>query len=87
MVSDKPYMPHLSLLYADIEEAARKQLAEEEGARLLGVGSSPEEGGPGSTGLPATTFMVDAIEVWYTPTEDKSLKSWAKVHEVRLQGQ
>jgi hypothetical protein len=69
------YMPHLSLVYSDIDPAKRLELMEEEQHRLFGDGSEK---------LEETAFVVDAIQVWYTPGEDKSLESWHCVAEFPL---
>ena len=69
------YMPHLSLLYSDVDPATRLELMEEEQHRLFGDGSEK---------LEETAFMVDAIQVWYTPGEDKSLESWHCVAQYPL---
>lgn len=72
---DSIYMPHLSLLYSDVDPTTRLDVMEEEQHRLFGDG--PEK-------LEETAFMVDAIQVWYTPGEDKSLESWHCVAEFPL---
>lgn len=74
-----PYMPHLSLLYSDMEAATRQAVAAEEVARLWGDKAGYE------TLLPDPGFEATTISVWYTPTEDISLASWRKVAEFELQ--
>ena len=78
-VEPAPYMPHLSLLYSDIDIDQRKQIAEEEQQLLFGVHAetalSENERG----------FVADCITVWYTPVEDKTLESWQVLAAYPLQ--
>jgi hypothetical protein len=74
------YMPHVSLLYADLEPEAVHQSQQAAVQRLYGEGSNY------STLLTDTGFTADAITVWYTPAEDKSLSSWKQIAEFPLQG-
>lgn len=76
-----PYMPHLSLLYSDADEATRARVAEDEVARLYGEGSGYD------TLLVETGYTVESLQVWYTPTDDRSLASWCMVGEFELTGQ
>ena len=73
------YMPHLSLLYSDVDQARRGDVAAAAQARLF-----PTGGGAGT--LPEAEFCADAVEVWYTPVEDKTLESWCRVAEFPLTG-
>lgn len=74
------YMPHVSLLYADLSPEATHQSQQAAVQRLYGEGSDY------STLLTDAGFTADAITVWYTPPEDKSLASWTKLAELQLQG-
>ncbi len=51
----------------------------QEVARLYGEGSDY-----GSL-LLQQGFTAERLSVWYTPVEDRSLRSWAKVAEFELQ--
>ena len=48
--------------------------------RLYGEGSGYD------TLLIETGFTVDSIAVYYTPIEDKELKSWVKIADIPLSG-
>ncbi|GFR44091.1 hypothetical protein Agub_g5253 [Astrephomene gubernaculifera] len=74
-----PYMPHLSLLYSDMDQGERQRVVEYETSRLYG--DSP------ATRLLESGFDVGSLQVWSTPLDDSSLKSWRLVGEVRLVGQ
>lgn len=76
--SGDAYMPHLSLLYADLgpEAALKAQAAAVQ--RLYGEGSDY------STLLTDTGFTAKALSVWYTPAEDRSLGSWKQVADLPL---
>lgn len=73
----RTYMPHLSLLYSDIEEKERWRIAEEYGKILL---LQKEEG------VLNQGFVVDRLSVWETPAEDKTLKSWKMIEEIPFNG-
>ncbi|KXZ43694.1 hypothetical protein GPECTOR_83g306 [Gonium pectorale] len=75
-----PYMPHLSLLYSDIDEAERDKVVKYERDRLYGESSGYD------TLLVENGYEVGSFAIWYTPTEDKSLKSWCLVDEIELSG-
>jgi len=64
---DAPYMPHVSLLYAHIEEDRRQELVQRLHSRLLLSSESP---------LTEDGFIADELHVWYTEEADKSLESW-----------
>ncbi|KAL8103511.1 cyclic phosphodiesterase-like isoform X1 [Apium graveolens] len=68
--SSTPYMPHLSLLYADLTEEEKKRAQEKASALDKGIGS--------------LTFQITRLALYKTDTEDKSLKSWEKVAECEL---
>lgn len=70
------YMPHLSLIYSDVEQETRQRIASEIQVRLFS-----------ESGLPELTAYVDSIEVWYTPAEDKSLKEWEMLGRYPLSGE
>jgi hypothetical protein len=73
------YMPHVSLLYADLGPEVVHQSQQAAVQRLYGEGTDY------STLLTDTGYAADAITVWYTPVEDKSLASWKQVAELQLQ--
>eukprot|EP00195_Chlamydomonas_chlamydogama_P007635 CAMPEP_0202912074 /NCGR_PEP_ID=MMETSP1392-20130828/56776_1 /ASSEMBLY_ACC=CAM_ASM_000868 /TAXON_ID=225041 /ORGANISM="Chlamydomonas chlamydogama, Strain SAG 11-48b" /LENGTH=194 /DNA_ID=CAMNT_0049602859 /DNA_START=247 /DNA_END=831 /DNA_ORIENTATION=+ len=73
-----PYMPHLSLLYSDIDDAQKKEVVQASFKRLYGEGSGYD------TLLVQNGYEVSSVSVWYTPTEDKSTKSWCRVAEIPL---
>jgi hypothetical protein len=72
------YMPHLSLLYADVDDAARSASQQAAVQRLYGEGSDYE------TLLTDNGFTAEAISLWYTPVEDRTLASWKQVAECQL---
>eukprot|EP00775_Hariotina_reticulata_P008216 gene8216-8408_t len=72
------YMPHLSLLYADLSDEAKAESMRQALQRLYGDGSSY------NTLLMDNGFNAAAISLWYTPVEDKSLASWVQVAEFAL---
>lgn len=72
------YMPHLSLLYAQIEPEAIHQAQQAAVQRLYGEGSDY------STLLTEPGFDVEAVSVWLTPEEDRSLASWEQIAEYQL---
>ncbi|KAG1676743.1 hypothetical protein FOA52_005032 [Chlamydomonas sp. UWO 241] len=76
----QPYMPHCSLLYSDMPQGERDAVVATSHQRLYGEGSTY------NTLLTETGFTVDTIELWYTPGEDTSCASWAKVAEFPLAG-
>lgn len=73
------YMPHLSLLYADIGAEERERVAAEEQQRLFG-GEQPLLAGE------ELGFDVTSLTVWETEESDKSLASWRKLAEYELTG-
>ena len=73
------YMPHLSLLYSDIDISTRNALVEEEQSRLFNNKES-------FLGTEGSGFCADSIAVWYTPGEDKTLESWRVVAVYPLTG-
>lgn len=70
-----PYMPHLSLLYADLSEQEKDEAVKGSIARLFG---------PGSSKLDAPGFTTQAVALWYTPTEDKTLESWCRIADFEI---
>nr|GMD87774.1 cyclic phosphodiesterase-like [Ipomoea batatas] len=64
------YMPHLSLLYADITDEEKKRAQEKAYALDESIGS--------------LRFPITRLLLYKTDTEDKSLKSWEKVDEYNL---
>ncbi|GLC45448.1 hypothetical protein PLESTM_001735800 [Pleodorina starrii] len=73
-----PYMPHLSLLYADLADEEKAKVVEQETARLYGESSGYD------TLLVETGYEVGSLALWYTPTEDTSTQSWCLVEEYPL---
>lgn len=67
------YMPHLSLVYADIPEDQRRKMASTIHGKLFA--------GPGGV---RDGFVADTIAVMRTPADDRTLSSWKMVGEVRL---
>ncbi|GIL83708.1 hypothetical protein Vretimale_10495 [Volvox reticuliferus] len=70
-----PYMPHLSLLYADLVDAEKAKIVEYETARLYGESSGYD------TLLVETGYEVGSLALWYTPTDDHTTQSWCLVEE------
>ncbi|WOL11146.1 cyclic phosphodiesterase-like [Canna indica] len=71
--SSTPYMPHLSLLYADISDEDKeraRQRVEELDKEILGL-----------------SFQVSTLALYKTDTEDKSLESWEQVETYHLSGE
>ncbi|CAH9114263.1 unnamed protein product [Cuscuta epithymum] len=64
------YMPHVSLLYADITDEEKKSVEERAYALDETIGS--------------LEFPIDRLALYKSDTEDKSLKSWVKVDECNL---
>lgn len=75
-----PYMPHLSLLYGDLDNQAKHAAMQQAVQRLYGEGSNYD------TLLPDNGFTVDKLSLWYTPIDDRSLSSWVKVADMPLPG-
>ncbi|CAI9292875.1 unnamed protein product [Lactuca saligna] len=69
--SSTPYMPHLSILYADLTEEEKKRAQEKANALDETVQS--------------LKFPISRLALYKTDTEDKTLKSWEKVTEITLQ--
>lgn len=67
------YMPHLSLLYSDIDEHTRKQAVDDIKQRLQGADE-----------LQAGSFDVKSIHVYLTDPQDKLCKTWKRVEELPL---
>eukprot|EP00878_Enallax_costatus_P008373 GHUV01008752.1.p1 GENE.GHUV01008752.1~~GHUV01008752.1.p1 ORF type:complete len:214 (+),score=46.03 GHUV01008752.1:126-767(+) len=70
---ESDYMPHASLLYADIGPEQRTASQQRAIQRLYGEGSDY------STLLTDNGFTADAVTLWFTPVEDKTLASWKQV--------
>ncbi|KAK6264554.1 hypothetical protein QUC31_012726 [Theobroma cacao] len=68
--SSTPYMPHLSLLYADLTEEEKKKVQEKANILDESIGS--------------LSFQISRLALYKTDTEDKTLKSWEKVAECNL---
>ncbi|XP_062096515.1 cyclic phosphodiesterase-like [Humulus lupulus] len=69
--SSTPYMPHLSILYADLTEEEKKKAQEK--ANIL------------DDSLSGLSFPVTRLALYKTDTEDKTLKSWEKIAECNLE--
>ncbi|XP_062016702.1 cyclic phosphodiesterase-like [Rosa rugosa] len=69
--SSTPYMPHLSLLYADLSDEDKKKAQEK--ASIL------------DESIASLSFPVTRLALYKTDTEDKTLKSWEKIAECTLQ--
>ncbi|KAG8385381.1 hypothetical protein BUALT_Bualt03G0037100 [Buddleja alternifolia] len=65
-----PYMPHLSLLYADLSDEEKKTAQEKAYVLDDSIGS--------------LNFQISHLALYKTDTEDKSCKSWEKVAECEL---
>jgi len=65
-----PYMPHLSLLYADLTEDEKKKAQER--ASIL------------DESINSLSFQVNRLALYKTETEDKTLESWEKISECFL---
>ncbi|KAK6124162.1 hypothetical protein DH2020_042071 [Rehmannia glutinosa] len=65
-----PYMPHLSLLYADLTDEEKKKAQEKAYVLDDSIGS--------------LNFQISRLALYKTDTEDKSCKSWEKVAEYEL---
>ena len=78
--SQSTYMPHLSLLYSDIDLSTREAVAREEHERLFCATSDTK------LGVELDGFVADCIAVWYTPVEDMTLESWKAVAVIPLGG-
>ncbi|KAK3004223.1 hypothetical protein RJ639_018025 [Escallonia herrerae] len=65
-----PYMPHLSLLYADLMDEEKKIAQERANALDENVGS--------------LSFQITRLALYRTDTEDKTLNSWEKIAECDL---
>lgn len=65
------YMPHMSLLYADLTDEEKKKAQDR--ANVL------------DDSLRNLNFTINRLALYKTDTEDKSLKSWEKVAEYDLE--
>ncbi|KAF9589162.1 hypothetical protein IFM89_019478 [Coptis chinensis] len=65
-----PYMPHASLLYADLTEVD-KQIAKEKAEAI-------------DAGISGLSFQISRLALYETDTEDKTLKSWKKIADCEL---
>lgn len=73
-----PYMPHLSLLYADLTDAQKDEVAKHVRGRLFGPGSNYD------TLLADPGFTATTVALWSTPTGDRTTTSWKLVAELPL---
>ncbi|GJS48997.1 cyclic phosphodiesterase-like protein [Tanacetum coccineum] len=67
--SQTPYMPHLSILYADLTEEEKKKAQEKANAL--------------DESIESLSFPITRLALYKTDTEDKTLKSWEKVSEIQ----
>lgn len=65
------YMPHLSILYADLTDKEKKKAQE----RAIALDES----------LSGLSFQISRLALYKTDTEDKTLKSWEKMAEFNLE--
>lgn len=72
-----PYMPHLSLVYADMTDEEKVNAVQDIELRLLGSDQAKKK-----LKLEGLGFASGKVSVWYTPTEDKTLESWCWVGDV-----
>ncbi|CAN4091885.1 unnamed protein product [Withania somnifera] len=68
--SSSPYMPHLSLLYAELTDEEKKKAQEKAYTLDESIGN--------------LSFQITRLALYRTDTEDKSLKSWEKIEEYNL---
>ncbi|KAM3306789.1 cyclic phosphodiesterase-like [Capsicum chacoense] len=68
--SSSPYMPHMSLLYADLTDEEKKKAQEK--AYIL------------DENIDNMSFQITRLALYKTDTEDKSLESWEKIEEYNL---
>lgn len=80
MPESEDYMPHLSLLCADMEDGTRTNAATAAVGRLYG------ERADYSTLLLDPGFTASYLSLWFTPADDLSLASWRRVAEWPLGG-
>ncbi|PSC67618.1 poly(A) RNA polymerase GLD2 [Micractinium conductrix] len=71
------YMPHLSLLYSDIDQPERELVAAEQQQRLFGEGGM-------LTGGERDGFEVTSLTVWEMEESDRSLASWRQLADYPL---
>lgn len=72
------YMPHLSLLYSDADEPTKAASRGAALARLYGDAAGYD------TLLVDPGFDAQSISLWYTPAEDRTCASWARVADFAL---
>ena len=72
------FAPHLSLLYAPLDDRQRAEAAAEATARLYGPESDYR------TLLADDGFDARTVSLWHTPPDDPSLASWRLVAELPL---
>ncbi|XP_060975050.1 cyclic phosphodiesterase [Cannabis sativa] len=66
-----PYMPHLSILYADLTEDEMKKARDR--ANIL------------DDSLSSLSFPISRLALYKTDPEDKTLESWEKIFECNLE--
>nr|XP_043621631.1 cyclic phosphodiesterase [Erigeron canadensis] len=69
--SSTPYMPHLSILYADLTDEEKKRAQEKANAL--------------DESIKSLNFPITRLALYKTDTEDITLKSWEKVADITLQ--
>jgi hypothetical protein len=68
----RPYMPHLSLVYGDLDASERRTAAEEATRELLGD-RAPDAG-----------FVAEDISLWRTDINDRTCRTWSRVDRFPL---
>ena len=79
-VEPSPYMPHLSLLYSDIDADARAKVVQGLRQRFYG-----EDRGYGDL-LVEPGFWARGATLWRTNPEDKTLESWVTIGDYDYKG-
>jgi 2'-5' RNA ligase len=67
------YMPHMSLLYGDLDAAVRDQIVQEVKAQHADL-------------LVDSEFLVRSFHLYRTDPSDLLMKTWTKIAEFPLQG-
>jgi hypothetical protein len=71
-----PYMPHLSLIYADMTEQEKDDAVTSSELRLLVASNEAKRK------FKVEGFSSEKVSIWYTPTEDKTLESWCWIADI-----
>ncbi|GMH42972.1 hypothetical protein BSKO_10894 [Bryopsis sp. KO-2023] len=73
------YMPHVSLMYSDVDTEIRTAAVSEAKERLFGESCGDEE-----VKLIEPGFWAESLQVWRVFPKDKKLESWENVGEFKL---